>query len=93
MNGTASLANGEIGRVLLANYRKVPFSGVAKHLNEAATARYFGQLSGESPETRTAWRMRQSRANPSLGRISLLAGKNAGNLLFSAAAGRKGGKK
>ena len=45
MDGTASLANREIGRVLPANYRKVPFSGAAKHLNEAATARYFGQLS------------------------------------------------
>lgn len=48
MDGTASLANREIGRVLPANYPKVPFSGAAKHLNEAATARYFGQLSRES---------------------------------------------
>jgi hypothetical protein len=30
--------------------------GGAKQLNEAATARYFGQLSGESPETGTRWR-------------------------------------
>jgi len=51
MDGTASLANREIGRVLPANYPKVPFSGAAKHLNEAATARYFGQLSRESLET------------------------------------------
>jgi hypothetical protein len=29
------------------------FLGAAKHLNEAATARYFGQLSRESLETRT----------------------------------------
>ena len=56
MDGTASLANREIGRVLPANYRKVPFSGAAKHLNEAATARYFGQLSRESLETKTPWR-------------------------------------
>jgi hypothetical protein len=42
--------------VLQANYRKVPFSGAAKHLNEAAIARYFGQLSEESPDTRTCWR-------------------------------------
>jgi hypothetical protein len=53
----------EIGRGLPANYRKVPFSGAVEHLNEAATAPYFGQLSGESPETRTRWRMRQSDAN------------------------------
>ena|SRR6266446_5985308 len=56
MDGTASLANREIGRVLPANYRKVPFSGAAKHLNEAATARYFGRVSGESSETGTRWR-------------------------------------
>jgi hypothetical protein len=55
-DGTASIANREIGRVLPANYRKVPFSGAVERLNEAATARYFGQLSGESPETGTAWR-------------------------------------
>jgi hypothetical protein len=42
MDGTASLANREIGRVLPANYRKVPFSGAVEHLNKAATARYFG---------------------------------------------------
>jgi hypothetical protein len=56
MDGTASLANREIGRVLPANYRKVRFSGAVDHLNKAATARYFGQLSGESLETRTRWR-------------------------------------
>jgi hypothetical protein len=28
-----------------------PFSGAAKQPNEAATARYFGQLNGESPDT------------------------------------------
>ena len=56
MDGTASLANREIGCVLPANYRKVPFSGAVEHLNKAATARYFGQLSGESLETRTGWR-------------------------------------
>jgi hypothetical protein len=31
--------------------KRLPFSGTAKHPNEAATARYSGQLSGESPET------------------------------------------
>ena len=56
MDGTASLANREIRRVLPANYRKVLFSGAVEHLNKAATARYFGQLSGESLETRTRWR-------------------------------------
>jgi hypothetical protein len=55
-DGTVSLANREIGRVLPANYGKMPFSGAVEHLNEAATARYFGQLSGESPEARTRWR-------------------------------------
>jgi hypothetical protein len=55
-DGTASLAYREIGRVLPANYRKVPFSGAVEHLNEAATAPYFGQLSGESPETGTRLR-------------------------------------
>ena len=42
--------------MLLANYRTVPFSDAARPLNEAATAQYFGQLSGESPETGTRWR-------------------------------------
>ena len=56
MDGTASLANREIGRVLPANYRKVRISGAVDHLNKAATARYFGQLSRESLETRTGWR-------------------------------------
>jgi hypothetical protein len=81
MNGTASLANGEIGRVLPANDRKVLFSGAVEHLNEAATAPYFGDLSGESPETRTAWRMTQSGANPSLVRNSLLNRENTGKFL------------
>jgi hypothetical protein len=49
MHGTAALANREIGGVLPANYRKVPFSGAAKQPNETATARYFGDLNGESP--------------------------------------------
>ena len=51
MDGTASLANREIGRVLPANYRKVPFSGAVEHLNEASTGRYFGDLSGDFIET------------------------------------------
>ena len=63
MDGTASLANGEIGRVLPANYRKVPFSGAVDHLNKAASARYFGQLSRESLETRTRWRS-EADSNP-----------------------------
>jgi hypothetical protein len=42
MNGTASLADREIGRVLPANSRKVLFSGAAKDTNEAASAAYFG---------------------------------------------------
>jgi hypothetical protein len=42
MNGTASLADREIGRVLPANCRKVLFSGAAKDANEAASAAYFG---------------------------------------------------
>jgi hypothetical protein len=56
MDGTAALANREIGSVLPANYRRVSFSGAVDHLNRAATARYFGQLAGESLETRTCWR-------------------------------------
>jgi hypothetical protein len=39
-----------------ANYREVSFFGAAQQPNEAATARYFGQLSGESPKTGTCWR-------------------------------------
>ena len=39
--------------MLPVNYREAPFSGAAKQPNEAATARYFGQLSGESTETGT----------------------------------------
>ena len=55
MDGTAaSLANREIGRVLPANYRKVPFSGAVEDLNEAATGRYFGDLSGDFIETGTS---------------------------------------
>jgi hypothetical protein len=51
MDGTASLANREIGRVSPANHQKVPFSGAAEHANETAGAGYFGDLSGKSPET------------------------------------------
>ena len=51
MDGTASLANREIGSVSAANHQKVPFSGAAEHANEPAGAGYFGDLSGESPET------------------------------------------
>jgi hypothetical protein len=54
MDGTASLANREIGRVLPAIHRKVPFSGAVEHLNEAATARYFGDLSRDFIETGTS---------------------------------------
>jgi len=71
-DGTASLVNREIGRALLANYRKLPFSGAVERLNEAATAPYFGQLSGESPETRTAWRITQSDANCSPSTVNRL---------------------
>src|SRR6266851_8523823 len=50
------------------------------------TATEFQIASAIQPLTRAGsiyvWRMTQSRANPSPGRISLLAGKNAGNLLF-----------
>jgi hypothetical protein len=67
---------------LPTNYRKAPFSGAIENLNEAATARYFRQLSEESPEIRTPWRIRQSEANPSPERISLLSGKNTGNSAF-----------
>ena len=31
--------------------QKVPFSGAAEHANEPAGAGYFGDLSGEPPET------------------------------------------
>jgi hypothetical protein len=39
--------------------RKLPegaFSGAAKQLNQAATARYFGESNGVSPEIGTGWR-------------------------------------
>jgi hypothetical protein len=55
-DGTASLANREIGRMLPANYREVPFSDAVEHPNEAAIARYFDDLSGDFPETGTRWR-------------------------------------
>ena len=55
---TVSLANREIGRVLPTNYRNVSFSGAVDHLNKAATARYFGQLSRESLETRDSLAVR-----------------------------------
>jgi hypothetical protein len=44
MNGTASLANRDSGRVLRANQQKVVFSGAAKSANDAAIAHYFGVL-------------------------------------------------
>ena len=56
MDGTASLANRDFGRVLRANQQKVVFSGAAKSANDAAIARYFGVLKGVSPEIRTPWR-------------------------------------
>jgi hypothetical protein len=56
-NGTATLANREIARVLPANDdRKGPFSGAAKHANEPAAAAYFGGSSGEFPEIGTRLR-------------------------------------
>ena len=79
MDGTAALANREIGSVLPANYRRVSFSGAVDHLNRAATARYFGQLAGESLETRTRWRMMQSAANHSPRSSSLLNRELTGN--------------
>jgi hypothetical protein len=51
MDGTASLANRDFGRVLRKNRRKVLFSGAAHHANEAAGAGYFAELGGESIET------------------------------------------
>jgi hypothetical protein len=53
MDGTASLANREIGRVLPANYRKMPFSGAAEDANRAAAADYLDGLRGDPSETRT----------------------------------------
>jgi hypothetical protein len=49
VDGTASLANRDFGRVSRANQQKVVFSGAAKSANDAAIARYFGVLKGVSP--------------------------------------------
>ena len=51
MDGTASLANGDFGRVWRTNPQKVVFSGAAHHANEAAGAGYFAISGGESIET------------------------------------------
>jgi hypothetical protein len=51
MDGTASLANRDFGRVLRTNRRKVVFSGAAHHANDAAGAGYFADSGGESVET------------------------------------------
>jgi hypothetical protein len=51
MDGTASLANRDFGRVCARNRRKVVFSGAAHHANEAAGAGYFAASGGESAET------------------------------------------
>jgi hypothetical protein len=51
MDGTASLADRDFGRVLRTNRRKVLFSGAAHHANEAAGAGYFADSGGESVET------------------------------------------
>ena len=51
MDGTASLANRDFGRVLRTKRRKVFFSGAALHANEAAGAGYFAAPRGESAET------------------------------------------
>ena len=48
VDGTASLANRDFGRVLRPNQQKVVFSGAAKSANDAAIARYFGVLKGVS---------------------------------------------
>jgi hypothetical protein len=50
MDGTASLANRDFGRVWRTNWRKVVFSGAAHHANEAARAGYFADSGGESIE-------------------------------------------
>jgi hypothetical protein len=56
VDGTASLANRDFGRVLRPSQQKVVFSGAAKSANDAAIARYFGVLKGVSLEIRTRWR-------------------------------------
>jgi hypothetical protein len=56
MDGTASLANRDFGRVARANGPKVAFSGAAQHANERAGAGYFADSTGESAATGTRWR-------------------------------------
>jgi hypothetical protein len=51
MDGTASLANRDFGRVSRTNRRKVVFSGAAYHANEAVGAGYFADSGGETAET------------------------------------------
>ena len=51
MDGTASLANRDFGRVARANGPKVVFSGAAQHAHERAGAGYFADPSKESAET------------------------------------------
>jgi hypothetical protein len=51
MDGTASLANRDFGRVLRTKSRKVLFSGAALQANEAAGAGYFADSDGETAET------------------------------------------
>jgi len=53
VDGTASLANRDFGRVLRANQPKMVFSGAAKSAKDAAIARYFGVLKGVPSQTRT----------------------------------------
>jgi hypothetical protein len=56
MDGTASLANRDFGRVLRANQRQLVFSGAAKSANDTAIARCFSVLKAVSPEIGTRWR-------------------------------------
>jgi len=50
MDGTASLANRDFGRVSRTKRRKVLFSGAARHANEAAGAGYSADSGRESAE-------------------------------------------
>jgi hypothetical protein len=56
MDGTASLANRDFGRVLRTKSRKVVLSGAAHHANEAADVGYSAESDGESKGNEIRWR-------------------------------------
>jgi hypothetical protein len=56
MDGTASLAHRDFGRIMSASGPEMGFSGAAQHANKAAGAGYFADSSRESADLGTRWR-------------------------------------